>query len=281
VRSPSAAPRLALHVLTCPVFGRERVSEHQLDRLAQAAIRERSSELVKSIAGDALSKPEFERLVVRGLSDRGVRFSVVAGKPVWLLAVDEKYYFGFPRFNHHNAKGRERTSERQGSLPPVVAAAMIFAARPGPHEVIWDPVTGSGTLLAEAAAMVPQAKLIGSDIDPAALAIAKKRLPHSVRLMRADASQADIGTARITLTVANLPFGKQFRSAGGNRALYEAILRRSLVQAGTTWRAILLTSDGDSLGAAVAAIGSLELTPVAEVRVRGLEAMVWLVHPKA
>jgi len=45
VRSPSMAPRLASHVLTCPVFGRERISERQLDQLAASALREHATSL--------------------------------------------------------------------------------------------------------------------------------------------------------------------------------------------------------------------------------------------
>jgi len=277
VRSPGAAPRLALHVLACPIFGRERVSQHQLDRLAQIAIREKSSELVKSIAGGSLSKPEFERLVVRGLSERGVRFSVGTGRPIWLLAVDEKYYFGFPRFNFHDAKGRGRASQREGSLPPVIAAAMVFAAKPGPREVIWDPVTGAGTILAEAAVMAPQAKLIGSDLDPSALAMARNRLPSHARLMRSDVAHAELDSRDLSLTIANLPFGKKFKSSGGNRALYETVLRRSLDYASTEWRASLLTSDADALKAAAEAVGGLALHEVAQITVRGVKAAIWLV----
>jgi predicted RNA methylase len=277
VRSHSAAPRLATHILVCPVFGRERVSEHQLDRLAQIAVRERTSELVKSIAGESLSKPEFERLVVRGLSERGVRLSAETDRAIWLLAVDEKYYFGFPRFNYHAAAGRGGLSQREGSLPPVIAAAIVFAAKPVPRGVIWDPVAGTGTLLAEAAVLAPQAKLIGTDIDPAALAMARKRLPALVHLIRTDATRAELEAGVLSLTIANLPFGKKFKSSGGNRSLYESVLRRSLAHASGEWRASLLTSDADALRQAVERIGGLVLHDVAHVAVRGLKASIWLI----
>jgi predicted RNA methylase len=282
VRSPSMAPRLASHVLTCPVFGRERISERQLDQLAASALREHATSLVKSIAGEKLSRPEFERLVVRGLSERKVPLSGQAGPAIWLLAVDEKYYFGFPRFNYHDAKGRERLSEREGSLPPVIAAAMVFAAKPGSQEIIWDPVMGTGTLLAEAIALAPGASLVGTDIDPTAVAAARKRLDRKadVRLLQNDAAHAELGDARLTLTIANLPFGKKFKSTAGNRALYETILRRSLAHAADNWRACLLTSDGDALQAAVAEIGTLVLSEITHVEVRGMRAAIWMVRPQ-
>jgi predicted RNA methylase len=279
VGAPKVAPRLALHVLTCPVFGRERVTERQLELLAKFAIREKAGRLVTSIAGAQLSRPEFTQWIVRGLADRGVTLSDESARSMWLLAVDEKYYLGFPRFNYHDAKGRDRLSEREGSLPPAIAAAIVFAAKPGSAEVIWDPVMGTGTVLAEAAAFAPDARLIGTDIDPTAVAAARKRLGRrdGVRLLQNDAAHAELGDARLTLTLANLPFGKRSKSAGGNRALYESILRRSLAQSAENWRACVLTSDDEALRAAVEAAGNLALTEIAEVAVRGLKAAIWLV----
>ena len=217
-----------------------------------------------------------------GLSARGVRLAGQAGTAIWLLAVDEKYYLGFPRFNYHDAKGRGRSSDREGSLPPVIAAAMMFAAKPAPGEVIWDPVMGTGTLLAEAMALAPGAALIGTDIDPAAVSDARKRFERrsDIRLLQNDAAHAELGDARLTLTIANLPFGKKFKSATGNRALYETVLRRSLAQAAENWRACLLTSDEDALQAAVAAVGHLALTEITHVDVRGTKASIWMVRPE-
>ncbi len=278
--SRTMTPRLASHALICPVFGRERVSEHQFDQLAAFALREKSSSLVRSIAGERLSGPEFERLVARSLVDRGVRFAREPGRAMWLLAVDEKYYFGFPRFNYHEAKGRERISEREGSLPPVVAAAIVFAGKPVSGDVIWDPVMGTGTLLTEASAFVPQARLIGSDIDPDAVAMARKRLGTGARLIRAEVAHMSLKNEKISLTVANLPFGKKFVSADGNKSLYESVLRRSLAHATDNWRACLLTTDADALRESVDAVGHLVLSKITDVDVRGLRATIWLVARK-
>jgi tRNA G10 N-methylase Trm11 len=153
----------------------------------------------------------------------------------------------------------------------------VFAAKPQSNEVILDPVMGTGTILAEAAQMAPGAQLIGSDLDPAAVAIARKSLVdlRGARLVHRDSTRADLDGPDLTLTLANLPFGKQHKSSYGNRALYEAILRRSLERAAQNWRAVLLTSDEESLQSAVSAIGGLALSKVADNRVRGQAATIW------
>jgi 23S rRNA G2445 N2-methylase RlmL len=277
VQKLSMTSRIASHILVCPVFGREKVSSMQLDQLASWCEQEGALSLVKSIAGEALSRPEFERFVARGLSERGIKLSG-DGKPVWLLAVDEKYYFAFPRFNYHDAPWRQRSSGREGSLPAVVASAMVFAAKPGRSEVIWDPVMGTGTLLSEAQQMAQDARLIGSDIDAEAVRLAKQRLMKTdrVRLLHMDLERIRFEEA-ITLTLANLPFGKKFKPEGGTGSLYEALLRRSLRSAAENWRACLLTSDTDALNAAVESIGGLAIHEVAAVVVRGMRATISLV----
>src|SRR5690348_90883 len=107
VRTRSMVLRLASHALICPVFGREHLGGQQLDRLAASIRREGSLALVKSIAGEKLSRSGFESFVLRGLAERGVHFAAAEGKAVWLIAVDDRYYFGFPRFNYHEAPGRQ------------------------------------------------------------------------------------------------------------------------------------------------------------------------------
>lgn len=41
----------------------------------------------------------------------------------------------------------------------------------------------------------------------------------------------------MTLTLANLPWGKRYEAAGGNAALYEALIRNVLAHAAAGWRA--------------------------------------------
>src|SRR5215472_3849048 len=231
VKRRDSAPRLATNVLVSPVFGRQQIGARQLDLLAQAIQRERVDSLATAIAGETFSRSDFMPWLLRALGSRRIRLAESQKRSVWFLGVDDKFYFGFPRFNHHEAPGRSSAGEREGSLPPVIAAAMVFAAKLGSNEVILDPVMGIGTVLGEAAQMAPDSQLIGYDIDPAAVATARKSLARlrGARLLHQDSTRDDLGGAKnITLTLANLPFGKQYKSSQGNRVLYESILRRSL-----------------------------------------------------
>ena len=281
VTSRRFASRLALHVMACPVFGRFTISKAQLDALAEAWKRDRPDGLVASIAGSKFQRQDLLRWVSKELGARGV--TVPKGeaprRPCWFIAVDESYYFGLPRFNYHEATGRERASDRSGSLPPVIAAAMGFAAKPGAQEVIWDPVMGTGTVIREAAALAPDARIIGSDTDAAAVAIARQALAKAknIKLITGDSTSLDLGRNDLTLTLANLPFGKQFQPEQGTPALYEALLRQSLKAAAPNWRAVLLTSDHEALRQAVQAVGNLTLEKATSVKTRGLAADIWLV----
>lgn len=278
MRERKSSPRLATNVLSAPVFGRGEVSARGYDLLAQAFRRERADGIVKSVAGEQFAGADVLPRILRELGRRGVRLHEEVKRPAWFLAVDDKFYFGFPRFNHHEVAGRANAREREGSLPAVIAAAMVFAAKPGTGEVIFDPVMGTGTILAEAAQMAPGATLLGSDIDPVAVAIARKRLAHThATLFRADSTRVELNAPPLTLVIANLPFGKRFKPERGTRAFYEAVLRRVLDHAAPTWRAILLTSDAEALEAAVQAIG-LSASRIADVKVRGEVATIWQVR---
>ena len=276
------ASRIALDVLACPIFGRHKITEAQLDRLAATARTDKIDGLTSSVAGSVFQRQDIMRWLEARLRDRGITLRQDASRPIRLFIIDESYYFGFTRFNYHEAPGRERDTDRHGSLPPTVAAAMCFAANPQSHEIVWDPVAGTGTLLREAAAMMSEPELIGSDIDSQAIEIAKAGLAAHARhrLYCADSTALDLERNDLTLTLANLPFGKQFKAGEGNAAFYEKILRRSLMHAAPNWRACLLTSDEPALDAAVIAIGTVSSQKVASVRIRGQLASIYLIRKR-
>jgi 23S rRNA G2445 N2-methylase RlmL len=108
---------------------------------------------------------------------------------------------------HRQRGGREQ--ERQGALRPAVAAAMVRLAGPPPHRGarLVDPCCGAGTLLSEAAAAGWRA--IGSDIDPDAVAAARRNTESPLAL--ADAARLPTAASAADAVVANLPFGRQYR----------------------------------------------------------------------
>jgi 23S rRNA G2445 N2-methylase RlmL len=100
-----------------------------------------------------------------------------------------------------------RSVERRGALRPTLAAALVDLAGE-PSGVLLDPCCGSGTILAEAAAVgwTP----VGLDIDPSAVAIARGNVPRAA-VEVGDALSMSFPDASAAACVTNLPFGHQYR----------------------------------------------------------------------
>lgn len=77
-----------------------------------------------------------------------------------------------------------RTRTVRGSLHPPVAGAMARLAGIAPGHAVLDPFCGAGTLLLEAHAVQPQARYVGSDRDPAALAAARENAAGATGVQR-------------------------------------------------------------------------------------------------
>jgi 23S rRNA G2445 N2-methylase RlmL len=165
-------------------------------------------------------------------------------------------------------------------LPPSIAAAMAFLTRPEADDRLLDPVCGSGTLLAEAAAYAPEASLYGVDTDPRALKVARRNLSqlHDCTLAEGDARALELPSGSVTLALANLPFGKQYGDAVENRSLYAdllAELHRLAAPAG--FRAALLASDAELLRDSARAAGFAVQRDL-PIKVRGEAATILLLQ---
>ena len=78
------------------------------------------------------------------------------------------------------ARSIPRFTWRRGDVPaashPTIAAALARVAGVRDDDVVWDPFVGSGAELVERALLGPVRALLGSDIDPRALAVARENL---------------------------------------------------------------------------------------------------------
>lgn len=122
-----------------------------------------------------------------------------------------------------------RVRELPAASHPTLAAALARVAGAREDDVVWDPFVGSGLELCERARLGGYARLIGSDLDPGALAAARANLEAAgVRrfaLLEGDARRFT-PRPRPTLVITNPPMGKRVPSDDLD-ALYEAILRRA------------------------------------------------------
>jgi tRNA G10 N-methylase Trm11 len=116
-----------------------------------------------------------------------------------------------------------RFAYRLGDIPaashPPLAAAMARLAGKRQGEVIWDPFCGSGLELIERARLGGVERLIGTDIDAAAIDIARRNLEAAQlthvrsRLMVSNfkdyAKIPELTPGTVTLVISNPPMGRR------------------------------------------------------------------------
>jgi SAM-dependent methyltransferase len=277
----SAGLRTVEEVDRCVVYGRYKISRDQLDRLAAHLHRHgKRWRLVVTAEGDHFNRHDLKRFLARELQTRGVAPDERAPRSAFAFCIDAAFYIVVPAAAADQLAGRAaRVTEREGSLPPTVAAAMAFLGKPAAGDTILDPVCGSGTLLAEAAAYAPGAALVGRDLDPRAIKAARANLAGlPADLDVEDARDLDLPSTTVTLVLANLPFGKQFGDADANPELYRAFMDAMATHAAPRgWRAVLLVADPDMLDDAIAG-HPVRVAKRVPIRVRGESAVIVVLH---
>jgi predicted RNA methylase len=185
-------------------------------RASVYAIAEAVRELDAGLVNDPTDAPW--QIVVREAADR------VAVE--WVPALDD------PRFAY-----------RRGDVPaashPTIAAALAFVAGARDDDVVWDPFVGSGLELCERAQRGAYARLVGTDLDPAALDVARANLEACgaarFDLALHDAAKGAPAGMRPTLIVTNPPMGRRVHRSADLRAFlprFVAAAARSLAPSG-------------------------------------------------
>jgi hypothetical protein len=267
-----------------PVYGRHKISKRQLDVVARVLQPGATGwKIAVTVDGRFFNRRDIARWLTKRLQERGVRIDETSQRLLWLFCIEDAYYFCLPALAAADLPHRKlRTVERQGSLPPTVAAAVAFAGHPKGSDAILDPVCGSGTLLAEAHAYAPSASFYGYDADPEAVAIAQRNLGHisGVRLWAGDASRTGLHSGSISLFLANLPFGRQFGTHEENVHLYPRLLNE-VMRLGSRqgWRGVFLSADVEALQAALARLPTLRIQRSVHLKVRGQPATLITIAP--
>lgn len=102
-----------------------------------------------------------------------------------------------------------RTETVPASSHPTIAAALARVAPRRDDDVVWDPFTGAGAELVERAKLGKYARLVGTDVDPKALASARTNLANAnvtATLTETDATTYEL---RPTLILTNPPMGRR------------------------------------------------------------------------
>lgn len=279
VKSEEGLPKLrtAESVLRCPAYGRFKISQRQLSLMAEELKLHGPRRLVVTVAGKNFQRQDLARFLKKAMSERGYEFDDEIEEEVWMFCIDESWYFGLPLFKARAGSYRdERSEEREGSLPPTIAAAIAFAGMPKDDDVVLDPTCGSGTLLAEFHAYSPEAQLIGCDIDAHAVDVAKANLRSmaNAKIMNVDSTTLStvMPELKVSLVLSNLPFGVQFGDKAANPVLYRDILKEcvKLADPERQWRGVFLTSDTESFEKALREVPELSQPEIMfKVKIRG------------
>lgn len=163
--------------------------------------------------------------------------------------------------------------QREAALRPTIAAAMAAVANPREHEIVLDPMCGTGTLLLEGLAFNSGAKFIGSDVSQEAIDLAQSRLGDQATLRVADALES-LHDDPVDCILCNLPWGHRYSAS---ESLYRDLIdnfKRTLQPSG---RLVLLTDQAQMLENAFADSG-VHWSREARVLVRGKWANIYSAH---
>ena len=115
--------RIAEEIHRCPVYGRYKISHHQLDVMAAAlAAQKKPWHLVVTVDGKRFNRHELARWLARELQRRHAPLDEQSNRLASLFCVEDAYYFCLPfRMADDAALRKHRVAEREGSLPPTIA----------------------------------------------------------------------------------------------------------------------------------------------------------------
>jgi 23S rRNA G2445 N2-methylase RlmL len=123
---------------------------------------------------------------------------------------------------------RYKQEHLPASLRPTVAAAMGWLSTPSASDRILDPLCGAGTILIERSELLESSELLGGDILPDAVAVARRNAQSAgvkVSLLVWDTRALPLPADSVTRIITNLPFGKQIGTPEDNQQLYPALLQ--------------------------------------------------------
>ncbi len=139
-----------------------------------------------------------------------------------------------------------RVCNRAGGLNASIAYAALKLAGVREQDRIFNPMSGSGTLLIERDLMGPSAALVGVDSDPDAVRCAKQNIEaagRQIEVAQVDALQTGLPPRSFDLIVADLPWGDAVTVRGGNEALYTAFLKEMHRLCSRQGRMVVLTHE--------------------------------------
>lgn len=181
-----------------------------------------------------------------------------------------------------------RFAYRRAALPaaihPVTAAALARTAamrlRPRGRLRVYDPCCGGGTLLLEAAQAADCTALLGTDVAPAAVTLARETLRAAGcrgAILQRDCLRFSPGEP-LDLILSNLPFGNRVGSHASNGPLYRGLCARLPALLREDGLALLYTMEGRLLESALHGVAGLVVEDVLTTEAGGLYPRAFLLR---
>ncbi|WP_245895899.1 methyltransferase domain-containing protein [Deinococcus irradiatisoli] len=139
-----------------------------------------------------------------------------------------------------------RVCNMAGGLNATIAFAVFKLAGVREQDRIFNPMSGSGTLLIERDLLGPSAALVGVDTDPDAVRCAQQNIEaakRQIEVAQVDALETGLPPRSFDLIVADLPWGDAITVRGGNEALYTAFLKEMHRLCSRQGRLVVLTHE--------------------------------------
>lgn len=139
-----------------------------------------------------------------------------------------------------------RVCNMSGGLNATIAYAIFKLAGVRDQDRVFNPMSGSGTLLIERDLLGPCAALVGVDIEEGAVRCAQQNIEaakRQIEVAQVDALQTNLPPRSFDLIVADLPWGDAITVRGGNEALYLDFLKEMYRLCSRQGRMVVLTHE--------------------------------------
>jgi precorrin-6B methylase 2 len=123
-----------------------------------------------------------------------------------------------------------RIENMPGALNATIAAAMVFQTAPQPSDRFLNLMCGSGTILAERAAICPAERLIGVDVAGSALKSSRANLAHlqtPPMLLQEEIGQLSLSDASVDVICVDLPWGRLIGKQSELGGVYNETMRQA------------------------------------------------------
>ncbi len=144
-----------------------------------------------------------------------------------------------------------RVENFPGALNSILAASLYDLSQPKKGDALINVMSGSGTLLIEAAERKKLSRIVGVEIDSKVLEMSRRNIRAAnvkgIELFCADATMLDFADNSFDIALADLPWGERIGSRSNNDELYNKTLLELSRVIKVKGKIGLLTQDTESL----------------------------------